>query len=126
MDNYSLPKPSVPIVPRKLSDEGRRDQIYKEIIESKSEILILLGDKPIQWFLKFFDQRWNKLSEFGTANQYGQIHQAKLKDKDIHILPIAHPRQIAKLGMSSEMWFAAHQNWLKKSASQIGDIVNSL
>lgn len=119
MKKFNLPKPSVPTVPSKLSDEVRRQQIYEEIIESQANILILLGDKPIQWFLKFIDARWKKLSDFGINDKYGQLHQTMLRDKEIQILPIAHPRQIAKLGRSSEIWYTTHQNWLKNSASQV-------
>ncbi len=119
MEKFNLPKPSVPTVPSKLSDDIRRQQIYEELIESKSNILILLGDKPIQWFLKFFDKRWKKLSDFGMNDNYSQLHQARLRDQVIQVMPIAHPRQIAKLGRSSENWYMAHQSWLKSSAPRL-------
>lgn len=119
-DKFNFPDPSVPSVPRKLSDEKRCNQILGEIIESRADILILLGDKPIQWFLKFFDYRWKRLSDFGqTEELYGHLHDTRIDNFDIKILPLAHPRQIAKLGKSSEIWYEAHQNWLKKSAPNI-------
>lgn len=122
MDKYKLPFPSAPPVPHKLSDEMRREQILDELIESKADILILLGDKPIQWFLKFYDKRWNKLSDFGISNgYYGQLHDCKIKSKDVKVLPIAHPRQIAKLGKSSKSWYEAHQYWLNNTAPVIAN-----
>ncbi len=112
---YNLPPPSVPSVPTKLSDEKRRNQIFAEIIQSRADILILLGDKPVQWFLKFYDNRWKRLSDFGITDElYGNLHTTKLNHIDLKILPLAHPRQIAKLGKSSDSWYRAHQNWLKK------------
>ena len=123
LDKYNLPEPSVPSVPLKLSDEKRRNQILAEIIESKAEILILLGDKPIQWFLKFYDSRWKRLSDFGLEeNFYGHLHATRIDCNDLKILPLAHPRQIAKLGKSSENWFQAHQKWLRKSATNISKL----
>jgi len=56
---------SVPPVPIRLTNENRRKAIMDEIAESKARILLLLGDKPIQWFLSYFDNRWSKLSDFG-------------------------------------------------------------
>jgi hypothetical protein len=50
VEKYSLPKHSVPALPHPLIDEKRRTEILKEIIESKADTLILLGDQPIKWF----------------------------------------------------------------------------
>lgn len=126
IEKYDLPHPSVPQKPRRLTDEIRRNQILEEIVASQANILILLGDEPIQWFLKFYDNRWNHLSDFGKSNQlYGRLHYAKLENTDLKILPLAHPRQIARLGKSSQIWYETHQIWIKKTASQIAGIVNN-
>jgi hypothetical protein len=80
----------------------------------------LLGDKPIQWFLKHFDHRWNRLSDFAqNEDSYGQLHSTQIKGKKIKILPLAHPRQIAKLGQSSAKWYQYHQAWMHQSAHDL-------
>jgi uracil-DNA glycosylase len=113
ISQYNLPETTLSGVPRIFADEKRREEIAKELIESKADVLILLGDKPIQQFLKFFDNRWKKLSDFQREDgKYGDLHNSIILDKPIKILPIAHPRQIAKLGRSSARWYDLHQEWI--------------
>lgn len=120
VEKNSLPKHSVPFLPQPLTDETRRNEILEEIIESKADSLILLGDQPIKWFLSHFENRWKNLSDFGEPPlNYGKLYETKLGGKPIKILPLAHPRQIAKLGSSSEKWYSAHQYWLKNFAANI-------
>ncbi len=108
-----LPKPSVPELPRCLADDQRRKEILAELFESQAETLILLGDQPIYWFLSFFDSRWKRLADYGRQkNTYGQLHLTHLKGKAIQVLPLAHPRQIAKLGRSSQEWYDLHKQWI--------------
>lgn len=119
---YGLAKHTVPPVPNSLTDGIRRRAIMEEIIESESRVLILLGDMPIKWFLTYFDDRWKKLSDFEReAKSYGQLHKARMGSKEIYVLPLAHPRQIAKLGVSSVVWHETHERWLDQSASKIAD-----
>jgi uracil-DNA glycosylase len=123
---HELAKHTVPLVPILLTDENRRKAILDEIVESGSRVLVLLGDKPIQWFLSYFDNHWSKLSDFGLDGQsYGQLHNVQLDDREIKVLPIAHPRQIAKLGQSSAVWYDAHENWRKKFADNISQSIKS-
>lgn len=117
---------SVPPVPIQLTDENRRKAIMDEITESKARILLLLGDKPIQWFLSYLDNRWSKLSDFGRDIQsYGQLHDTELGGKKIKVLPLAHPRQIAKLGQSSAIWEDIHKKWVEQSSSQIAQYIKA-
>jgi uracil-DNA glycosylase len=117
---YGLPFQTAPQIPSSLADEKRRGEILDEIIESNANNLVLLGDQPIKWFLSHFDNRWKDLSDFGEPPlNYGKLHETKLGGKPIKILPLAHPRQIAKLGSSSDKWYKAHQYWLKNLASKI-------
>jgi uracil-DNA glycosylase len=123
---YGLAKHTVPPVPNLLTDENRRKAILDEIIESEARVLILLGDKPIQWFLSYFDNHWSKLSDFGRDNQlYGQLHNTQVGSKEIKVLPLAHPRQIAKLGQSSAIWYDVHEKWLKQSASKVAQYIKA-
>jgi uracil-DNA glycosylase len=110
---YGLPTPTVPPVPKVLANEERRESILSEIHEADASVLILLGDKPIQWFLSHYNKRWRSLKDFGEqSGTYGQLHAAQIDSKALHILPLAHPRQIAKLGRSSVAWYNLHQAWI--------------
>jgi hypothetical protein len=114
---YNLQIPTLPEVPKNFANEKRREEIAEEILESGADILVLLGDKPIQQFLKFFDNRWKNLANFSkNGNDYGVLHKSTIKDEPIMILPLAHPRQIARLGRSSVYWYKTHQEWLSKIA----------
>ena len=108
-EKYDLPLPTVPRVPYKLSNKKRRQAILEELEESGAEVIILLGDKPIQWFLQYYDERWKRLSDFKS---YGKEHITEIAGKKYRVLPLAHPRQIAQLGRSTRKWFELHQEWI--------------
>ena len=116
IEAYGLPLPTFPTVPGKLTDETRRKEILNEIEESQAKVLVLLGDKPIQWFLKYYVDTWKRLSDFPI---YGQLHPVEINGRSLEILPLAHPIQIARLGTSSQKWFDLHQDWLGQSPSSI-------
>jgi len=116
---FGLPNPSVPPLPNPITDEKRRREIEDELFESNATILILLGDLPIAWFLFIHDKRWRKLADFET---YGQLHKTKIRERSIRILPLAHPRQIAKLGVSSSFWYETHQEWIRRTTKLLTDI----
>jgi hypothetical protein len=117
---YELSTPTVPPVPIALTDETRRKAIWDEIQESGASTLVLLGDKPIRWFLAFFDSHWKQLTDFMHDGQsYGKVHITHINGKRIEVLPLAHPRQIAKLGHSSSVWYNHHQGWINKYAGKI-------
>jgi len=117
---HNLPQVTVPEVPTIFTDEQRRKEILEELLESETQILILLGDKPIKWFLRFYDSRWRRLSDLSSdVHSYGKLHEVNIGGKDLRVLPLAHPRQVAKLGRSSYIWYQAHQSWLSESASRL-------
>jgi len=120
VQQYGLADVSVPKVPNKLSGERRRDAILEEIRESGADILILLGDQPIRWFLHFYATRWQRLSDFGSDSpSYGKLHNVTIAGRNILALPLAHPRQVARLGQSSPVWYNLHQSWLDGYASEL-------
>ena len=126
MDVHGLPPASAPPVPRVLADDDRRAAILAEIVESQAEFLILLGDQPIRWFLAHHERRWKRLADFGTEpTTYGRLHEAQIGATRIQVLPLAHPRQAARLGRSSAMWYELHQVWMHQTAgsllAQVGD-----
>ena len=117
---HGLPEPTVPPVPTALTDEKRRGAICDELQESGANTLILLGDKPIQWFLAHFDPRWKRLADFMRNGQpYGKPCKTQINGRQMEIIPLAHPRQIAKLGQSSHVWYDRHQDWVNKYAGKI-------
>jgi len=116
LDEFDLPTPTVPTVPGKLTDENRRKEILSEIEESQARVLILLGDKPIQWFLKYCVDLWKRLSDFP---KYGQLYPVEINGRLLEILPLAHPRQTARLGTSSQKWYDLHQQWLEENPSRM-------
>jgi uracil-DNA glycosylase len=120
VEKYELPKPTVPPVPTALTDEKRRMAIGSEILESGASTLILLGDQPIRWFLAYFDPRWKRLADFMRDGQpYGKLHFTHINGKQMEVLPLAHPRQIAQLGHSSPIWFNRHQVWASEYAGKV-------
>ena len=117
---YKLPTSTVSLVPPTLADEKRRKAICGELQESGASTLILLGDKPIQWFLAHFDPCWKRLVDFMRDGQpYGKPCTTQINGKQFEVLPLAHPRQIAKLGQSSPVWYNRHQIWANKYASKV-------
>lgn len=117
---HGLPKPTVSPVPTILTDEKRRKAILDELQESGASTLILLGDKPVQWFLAHFDPHWKRLADFMRDGQpYGKPRFTQINGKQMEVLPLAHPRQIAKLGQSSPVWYNRHQVWASKYAGKV-------
>lgn len=120
VERNNVPPASTKPVPRILATEERINEITKELMESKAEFLILLGDQPIKWYLSKYSKQWKKLSDFGEdENSYGTLHPVIIEGRTIQILPLAHPRQIAKLGLSSDKWNKLHSNWIKNMASKL-------
>ena len=110
VEEHGLPTACIPPVPGRLADQARREAILAEIRESKAQTLVLLGDQPIRWFLRHFDDRWGKLADFPA---YGEKHPVKLDGLALEVLPLAHPRQVAQLGKSSQRWFEQHRAWVQ-------------
>lgn len=107
-----LPKYNVPKVPTKLASEDRIQEILIELKKSQADTIILLGDDPIKYFLsRYTDKVYNKLADF---NDYGEPIKVDIDNKTYIIIALAHPRQVSKLGTSSQKWFIKHQNWLKE------------
>lgn len=115
VQSLGLPIPSIPPVPQCLADPSRRQAILEELLESQAETLILLGDQPIRWFLSYFDPRWQRLGNF---DPYGQRHDVMLGGRRIQVLPLAHPRQVAKLGQSSLAWYERHSRCIADMSHQ--------
>lgn len=115
--DYGLPPASVPLVPEVLADEDRQQEILAELQQAQAETLILLGNQPLRWFLLAFESRWKRLVDFGMDTEtYGQLHPVTIAGQSIQVLPLAHPRQIDRLGRSAARWFELHQAWRDQRA----------
>lgn len=98
-----------------LNCQIRRSEILQELESSQADTLILLGDLPIYWFLRFHDKQFSKLSQFGETNKdYGRQHELKINNKTYNVIPLCHPRQADRLGNSNSKWGQLHDNWIKK------------
>lgn len=93
---YGLPPATIPDFDKsELNSAKRRNEIFVELECSKAETIILLGDLPIQWFLKYYsNSSHRKLSDFGsTTETYGCVNEMKLNGQDYKVIPLCHPRQ---------------------------------
>ena len=117
LTEWGLPSPSVPPVPSALANSARQDEIAVELLQSRATVLILLGDEPIRWFSSRWCPRCRRLADFGAdADSYGRLTEVPVAGVRVAILPLAHPRQIARLGRSSARWYELHQHWIDRRA----------
>jgi hypothetical protein len=119
IEQFNLKPATVPDFDKKeLNSERRREEILEELATSEAESLILLGELPIYWFLRFHDRRFTKLSQF-VENQdrdaYGRGIEIKINSKSYNVIPLCHPRQADRLGRSNVKWGELHNDWIKKN-----------
>ena len=50
VERFALPPVNWPVVPDKLADAVRREEIAAELRESAAKVVITLGDQPLEWF----------------------------------------------------------------------------
>lgn len=93
-------------------DDKRRAAILRELERSGADTIILLGDVPIKQWLKPYAQGWSTLSNFVNKHGYGNSVPVTINGKTYEVLPLVHPRQAGKLGMSSSDWAKIHRKWL--------------
>ena len=112
---YGLNDVTIPKRPSALCDEKRAEEIVDELMQSQAELLVLLGDIPIDQFLRrVADVPYSTLQEYVDLYGYGNLSNATIRGKNIRVLPLAHPRQIGALGAHSEGWHKAHAEWERK------------
>ncbi|MBP6989812.1 hypothetical protein KBB48_03510 [Candidatus Shapirobacteria bacterium] len=114
IDRFDLTPATIPEFKKSdLNSDIRREEILQELEQSKAEILILLGDMPIRWFLRYFDNKYSTLSDFGDTDQtYGKEHEIKINSHFYKVLPLCHPRQADRLGTSNAKWGKLHDKWI--------------
>lgn len=112
---YGLNPVTIPNRPSNFCDKNRSAEITEELMQSKAEMLVLLGDIPIaQYLKKVADVPYSTLGEYVALYGYGNPTEINICGKSIKVLPLAHPRQIGALGAHSERWNLAHREWEKK------------
>lgn len=112
IEKYGLNKVTIPKRPSAFCDENRAEEIVDELMQSKAELLVLLGDIPIEQFLRrVSDVPYSTLQEYVDLYGYGNPSDAAIHEKHIKVLPLAHPRQIGALGAHSERWHKVHAQW---------------
>jgi len=114
---FRLPQASLEMAPMQSPGSARIQEIMTELKLSGARTLILLGDRPIKWFLGAFHTEYRRLSDFGRApSQYGQLHPIELEGYRMDVLPLVHPRQASRLGKSSASWGHVHDEWMRLRA----------
>jgi uracil-DNA glycosylase len=112
-----LPPINFPCVPKVFADEQRRNEIVNELKQSRSKLLVLLGDKPLEDFLKYY-HRIKSLSQITENGKfYGKTIPIKIDGYSIEVLPLAHPRQAGQLGRASKSWGNIHKAWVHRHLS---------
>ena len=114
IEQYGLNPVTIPERPSYFCDQKRSEEITDELMQSKAELLVLLGDIPIaQYLKKVADVPYSTLGEYVDLYGYGNPTETIICEKNIKVLPLAHPRQIGALGAHSERWNLAHREWEK-------------
>lgn len=113
-----VPQVTIPPVPKQFADDRRIDQLIDEVITSKAEFLVTLGDIPLKEFVSRFEPKWKHLAFFGqTIEEYGKAHPMMIDGHKIELIPLVHPRQAGRLGASSQSWGKLHDNWVANNNS---------
>lgn len=112
LKDYPLNPVTIPVRPSVFCNAERSREITDELMTSKAELLVLLGDIPIAQYLKrVADVPYSTLGEYVELYGYGTPTEVFIDKRKINVLPLAHPRQIGGLGTHSEKWFNLHKNW---------------
>jgi uracil-DNA glycosylase len=115
---HNLPECTIPSFRKQeLENETRRSEILDELEQSGAKVIVLLGDLPIRHFLSHLTGSQRRtLAAFGkTKGEYGKLHSCRINNKEYQVLPLVHPRQASKLGLSDATWFDLHEEWIGRA-----------
>jgi len=117
---FKLTPATIPLFDKKeLNSSLRLAEILHELEDSKADTLILLGDLPIYWFLRYFDKRYTRLAQFcKTPDTYGKANPIRINGKLYNVIPLCHPRQADRLGSSNSKWGLLHDQWIRKQDAE--------
>jgi hypothetical protein len=130
-EEWGLPEYNLPGVPDVLATNARCQEIYDELLRSTARIIMLLGDKPIEYFIGWLARnhapsllRLPNLRSFGaTQPQYGKLHEFTMYGSSYYLLPLAHPRQAGRLGAASPLWGGLHDYWVNNTAGELFNVI---
>ena len=72
---------------------NEQKKIADELMQSQAELLVLLGDIPIEQFLRSVsDVPYSSLQEYVDLYGYGNPADVAIRGRQIKVLPLAHPR----------------------------------
>lgn len=116
MQRFGLPEPTIPLFNKAESDtDQRRAEIVVELKASGAATIVVLGDIPIQQFIRPLSsipvRNLSHLTQL--AGGYGKPWRTSLGGHDVQVIGLCHPRQAARLGTSSAFWGEAHDNWMR-------------
>jgi uracil-DNA glycosylase len=108
-------------VPKVLADDERNHEILDEFRSASPEIIITLGDQPLKWFVrKVSNERRSRLADYSASDAaYGRLHYIEIDGRKLQLLPLVHPRQAARLGRYSPVWFKRHDEWKLSTAPSL-------
>lgn len=116
MDQFGLPEPTIPAFHKsEANTDKRREEILDELKASGARRIVVLGDIPIQQFIRPLspDGPRNLSHLVELAGGYGRPWTTSLNGYEVEVIGLCHPRQAARLGRSSGKWGAAHDAWMK-------------
>ena len=112
IEAYGLNPVTIPNRPNVFCDQKRSEEITRELMQSQAELLVLLGDIPIEQYLnRVADVPYKTLGQYVDLYGYGNPTETRINGRTIRVLPLAHPRQIGALGTHSEKWHQLHRQW---------------
>ena len=114
-----LPSVDWPPVPKVLAGDARRREIADELRESRAEVIVTLGDLPLQWFGAAFGTRPSLGDYSKDSKAYGALHDIEIGRRSMKLLPLVHPRQAAGLGFHSPEWAERHHTWVQERAPRL-------
>ena len=112
IEAYGLNPVTIPPRTGAFCDEARAAEITDELMRSGAELLVLLGDIPIAQYLKrVAGVPYASLRAYVERYGYGNPSTVEIGGRQLRVLPLAHPRQVAGLGAHSSGWRDIHGAW---------------
>ena len=114
-----LPDYDWPDLPEVLAGEARRAEIAAEIAAASPDLIVTLGDQPLKWFTSHYGSK-SRLGSYGeTPQDYGRLRECRVGQRTLMLLPLAHPRQVARLGSHSAQLASLHERWIRDVAESL-------
>lgn len=114
----NLPKASIPTKKDRWNfiTKKRFREIIEELFQSRADVIITLGQQPLKWFLKEFD---NNVDQLLNIKDYGVLTEVQIESINIKLLPLFHPKQLLKERNRDTRVGLLHYDWLKLKAKKI-------